>query len=398
MASPKPPPKAPKGQSPKPTPKARTSVSLGAATKVPGKSPPVSAYTSSPATVNPKQASQRVLRAVLLNRTQAYDFAGRVGTDRVIALMKASQRDLEQRLRRVNPALVAEGAFTPTAMRATLKQIQDVVKQLTLPGMRSSVVDAKRIGQALGMDDGLKNLVAMDRRFAGIVSTVRANLAMQLDTKAKGVDSSVLRRLADRYPDTKPGKGILERYGTNVIGKFEERLQVAMVTGKPWTEVREDLIDESTWLQDSPMFWAQRIVRSESMGAYNASVLDSGREIQKALETEDMVKILVAGFDDRTGWDSYQVHGQIRRLEEPFEWVTKDGQTIAYMHPPNRPNDREAVVFHRIEWPIPPELEPVSDAEYEARFDQQNKTGGAPKRPEMSTVPLELFGKVSGES
>jgi len=110
-----------------------------------------------------------------------------------------------------------------------------------------------------------------------------------------------------------------------------------------------------------------------------------------------MVKILVAGFDDRTAWDSYQVHGQIRKLSEPFEWITRDGQRIAYMTPPNRPNDRETVIYHRVVMPIPDDLKPVSDAEYEAVFVKQckskkNKSPSPPARPRMTTVPLTWFG------
>lgn len=381
-----------KSSKPSKASKPRTSANLGAASKVPGGGKPIPAYQSVPATTNPRQASQRVLQTILINRKQAYDYTTRVGQDRVVQLLKQSSKDLERRLKRVNPNLLKEGAFTPTAMRATMGQIEDLMKQLMLPGMRSSVVDAKRIAIALGKVDGLKNLVAMDARFAGVASTARLGVAMQLDPKAKGVDSSVLRRLATQYPDVKPGAGILERYGMNVVGKFEDRLRVAVVTGKPWNEVREDLIDESTWLQDSPLYWAQRIVRTETQGAYNRSLLDQGIETQEILGG-DMVKILVAGFDDRTAWDSYQVHGQIRRLEEPFEYNMKDGTTVAYMNPPNRPNDREAIVFHRMEWPIPESLEPMSDDEYEARFMEQNPKGSPPARPNMSTVDLSLFGK-----
>jgi len=605
--------------------------------------------------------------------------------------------DLELRLATVPRSLIVEGAFTPTAMRATMHQIEDLIAELVVPGVRGAVIDSKRVAAALGKVDGLRNLVEMDTRFAGIVSTARLGIASQLDPYGKGPNASVLRRLATEYPKEAPGKGIMERYGMEVIGKFEERLMVATISGKPWTEVREDLISESQWLEESPMFWAQRIVRTECftgdsivssamvravyrrwyegeivkvrtrggrefsatpnhpmltergwlaahqlkvgdnlvchswnedfgsagdqdvagrpatmaevfnaaatigvierrrggkpdfhgdgmegnvniarptrllgvgeftpvteplchkvftptdksalafcpscggllpvdetshlcgtpefnaiafescgdgsvgdtqagsdvaqgfpglvashyatlvegdgsgvsndgkavgcgftsssqeplnnerlseteptnpalkaggiealpvgvevdsiveiviedfaghvynlttphgyyaingiytgncMGAYNRSILENGEEANDIVGG-DMVKILVAGFDDRTGWDSYQVHGQIRRLDEPFEWVTKNGETIAYMTPPNRPNDREVVVFHRVAWEIPEELQPVPDAVYEARFAEQNKKGSPPERPKMTTVPLGLFGKES---
>lgn len=346
---------------------------------------------ATPATVRTEQAKERVIRATILNRQQAFNYANQVGADRVVSVLRRAMADLELRLATVPRSLIVEGAFTPTAMRATMHQIEDLIAELVVPGVRGAVIDSKRVAAALGKVDGLRNLVEMDTRFAGIVSTARLGIASQLDPFGKGPNASVLRRLATEYPKEAPGKGIMERYGMEVIGKFEERLMVATISGKPWTEVREDLISESQWLEESPMFWAQRIVRTESMGAYNRSILENGEEANEVVGG-DMVKILVAGFDDRTGWDSYQVHGQIRRLDEPFEWVTKNGDTIAYMTPPNRPNDREVVVFHRMAWPIPDELKPVSDSEYEARFAEQNKKGSPPERPKMSTVPLSAFG------
>lgn len=122
-----------------------------------------------------------------------------------------------------------------------------------------------------------------------------------------------------------------------------------------------------------------------TMGGYNRA----GWEATRAADDElgDMVKILCATFDDRTGWDSYQVHGQIRLPDQAFEWA--DG---AYQHPPNRPNDREVVVPHRIAWPIPANLVPVGDDLVAAVYARQRKTGGPGPRPLMTTVDLGRFG------
>lgn len=678
---------------PAPQPKGRPSKGTLPRTRG-GVAPKQPSGVASPATTQTPQAKERVIRATIINRQQAFNYANQVGSDRVVATLRKAMADLELRLATVPKSLIVEGAFTPTAMRATMHQIEDLIAELVMPGVRQGVVDSKRVAAALGKVDGLRNLVDMDSRFAGVVSTARLGVASQLDPYAKGPNSTVLRRLATEYPNEVPGKGIMERYGMEVIGRFEERLMVATISGKPWNEVREDLISESEWLQEAPMSWAQRIVRTECftgdsivssamvravyrrwyegkivkvrtrngrefsatpnhpmltergwfashqlkvgdnlichlwdkdssstrdeyvarrpatmaevfntaatigvierrrggepdfhgdgmngdidiarparllevggfspiteplchdvfaptdksalafcpscggllpvdktshlcgasefnaiafescgdgsignsqvgsnvaqwfpgivssyynsliegngsgvtndseavdcgftsgsqeplgneslsetesadatskgsrvetcaldveldciveivieefaghiynlttphgyyaingiytgncMGAYNRSILENGEEANEVVGG-DMVKILVAGFDDRTGWDSYQVHGQIRRLDEPFEWVTKNGDTIAYMTPPNRPNDREVVVFHRMAWPIPDELKPVSDSEYEARFAEQNKKGSPPERPKMSTVPLSAFG------
>lgn len=123
-----------------------------------------------------------------------------------------------------------------------------------------------------------------------------------------------------------------------------------------------------------------------TMAALNRSSWEGIRAADD--ELGDMVKILCATIDGRTGWDSLQVHGQIRRPDEAFEW-----NGGFYQNPPNRPNDREVVVPHRISWPIPDELHPRSDAEVVAAWQRDRRKGSPPARAERSTVPLDLFGK-----
>ena len=129
-----------------------------------------------------------------------------------------------------------------------------------------------------------------------------------------------------------------------------------------------------------------------TMGAYNRASWEGMREADDQLG--DMVKILAATFDDRTGWDSYQVHGQIRLPDEAFEWNAPSG-SYSFMHPPNRPNDREVVVPHRIAWVIPSYLEQLSDGEVLDAWLREKRKGTLPDRPTMTTVPLSLFGKPS---
>ena len=176
-----------------------------------------------------------------------------------------------------------------------------------------------------------------------------------LDNVGQGVNSSILRRLAStgeplpegQDPAFDPTKlGILQRYGMNTITSFEERLQQGVIQRKSWADVRGSLVEESAFLQGAPASWAERIVRTETMGASNRANWETIRHVNTQLG--DMVKILSATFDDRTGWDSYQVHGQIRRPEEAFECAGE-----FYQHPPNRPNDREIVVPHRVSWALP---------------------------------------------
>ncbi len=122
------------------------------------------------------------------------------------------------------------------------------------------------------------------------------------------------------------------------------------------------------------------------LAAYNKAGLEGAKEADEDLG--DMCKILCATFDDRTAADSYAVHGEIRRLEEPFEmWQG------FFQNPPARSNDREVVVYHRISWPIPPGLKPRPYSQCVERYAKEKHKEKMPPRPEMTTIDLKLFGK-----
>jgi hypothetical protein len=86
--------------------------------------------------------------------------------------------------------------------------------------------------------------------------------------------------------------------------------------------------------------------------------------------------------------DSYAVHGQIRRPEEPFEtWYGP------MQYPPARPNDREIVVTHRVAWPIPLNLRERDPGSIAARWKAEGRKTAMPPRPLMTTIPLDQFGR-----
>lgn len=122
------------------------------------------------------------------------------------------------------------------------------------------------------------------------------------------------------------------------------------------------------------------------MGAFNRAGWEGTKEANRQLG--DVVKVLSETFDERTGADSFAVHGQIRRNEEPFDsWY---GQM---MHPPARPNDRAVVTPHRKSWPIPEYLKPRTDGDVLARWRLEGRKGAPPPRPRQTTVPYSSFGR-----
>jgi hypothetical protein len=345
-----------------------------------------------------RAANADAMKALARDRREAVLLAQKRGAERTRKLLEEAAEDLERRIGKVTilKGLGAE-TFTVAHLRATLAQVREVTRALAV-GMKEGLLDQVQDVAGEAVQITAKYLTEADKQFRGIgAQPLALNEARMFDVGTMGVRSSMLKRLASSgspaAQDTEvnqPHKarlGILDRYGVETIGKFEKALQVGLVARKSWREMRDDLTEQSPFLQGAPAFWADRIVRTEVMGASNRAAWNGMREADKQLG--DMVKILSATFDDRTGADSYAVHGQIRRIDEPFEWW--DG---AYMHPPNRPNDREVVIPHRISWPLPKELAWKSDAEVDAAWKKDGRKGAPPERPLMTTIPIGQFGKV----
>lgn len=334
--------------------------------------------------------------ALAANRANAISYAQDVGVKRTRRLLEAAAEDLEKRLAAMRPG--TEQTFTAERARATLAQVRQVLLDLK-PGMKKLLVDGAESASDRATQDTIDYLTAADEEFRGIgVQPLALDEALMFESAARGSNASILRRIASSGTSA-PGAeaaehvgkmGVLDRYGLGVIGHFEEVFRVGVVARKSFQEMQDAITAKSPFLQGAPASWAERIVRTELMGAYGRASWESAREADEQLG--DMVKILSATFDDRTAADSYAVHGQIRRVEEAF--ATWYG---LMQHPPARPNDREIVVPHRVSWPIPKYLAWRSDGEIKARWKAEGRKGSPPGRPLMTTVDLSLFGKESEE-
>jgi len=332
-----------------------------------------------------------LLDVVRKNRAEALDISGRMGEKRLLELLRKADRDLTDRLAQVSRSAggPGRGTFTHAQLESTRRQVREVARGLSR-GLGKLVVEQGHEAADASAGHLVDYLGRAEKAFRGVASRPLAlREASILDAAVSGADATVLRRLAssEAEGDQPARTGILQRYGLETVSQFEDVLQVGLVARKPWAEVRADLVEKSPFLQGAPRHWAERIVRTETMAAYNHAAWEGQRAANE--ELGDLVKILAAHFDDRTSWDSFQVHGQIRRNEEPFVWAKG-----LYMYPPNRPNDREVTVPHRISWPIPPTLAWRSNEEAAARWKAEGRKGPMPARPNpMTTIPLDRFGR-----
>jgi hypothetical protein len=333
--------------------------------------------------------------ALASNRADAISFVQAVGLKKTHELLEDAQEDLVQRIERRVRSQSGE-SFTLTQMRATLAQLQIVTRDLT-EGMRDTILDVGEAATDHAVDHMIEYLADADRAFKGVgTQRLAISEAAMLENAREGVRASILRRLVssgepieDADEEEHPAKlGILQRYGVETVGHFEKTLQRGFLARKSWSEMKDDITTDSPFLQQAPAYWAERIVRTEVHAAYNKAGWESIRQADDDLG--DMVKILSSTFDERTGADSYAVHGQIRLPDEPFEsWFG------LFMHPPDRPNDRGVVVPHRISWNIPPYLAWRDAGEIMARWRYEGRKGRPPARPRMTTVSLDRFGKES---
>ncbi len=330
------------------------------------------------------EAAARAARQALeASRENAMRLIQGAGAARTNAMLGRSAEALEERLRRIAPSL-GEETFTVVQLRAALAQVKQVLKEVSLPMLKDAVLDTATQAAEKSAKGTVQYLKDADKAFRGVgEQPIALREATMLDAGVQGAKASVLRRLATGVQAVKgkqAGPGILSRYGMQTVKQFEQELQSGLIAKKSWNEMAEDITTHSPFLQGKPKWWAHRIVRTEVMGAYNKSNHEAIKESAKQLG--GMLQILSATFDDRTGADSYAVHGQVRRVDEPFDsWF---GQ---YEHPPNRPNDREVVVPHRARWPLPDYLEQMSDDEVEERWRELGNKREVPERPLMSTVP-----------
>lgn len=327
-------------------------------------------------------SNKELLASIRLNREAAQRNASVVGVQNMQQLLTAAHDRLAKQIEQLY--LNVGESFSLASMNAIAAQIQDTVNNLT-DSMQDQLEDDTADTADAAAGDVIDELQDADETYRGLgeFAGLPIDEAMVFDRAKSGANASLLRRLSD---DPETGPGILSRYSMNTIGDFEDILQMGLLTGASNGDVVDDLMDASPFLQGNPAFWAERIARTESMNAYNHASWESVRSVEDQTD-EDMLKIIIEIDDDRTAWDSYAVHGQVRRTDEPFEWISYKGVAEYYMYPPNRPNDRATVVAWNPAWgPIPEEMRPYDDEMYISAWYEVYKKRSPPRRPQMTTL------------
>ncbi|PCJ25652.1 MAG: hypothetical protein COA94_06125 [Rickettsiales bacterium] len=221
------------------------------------------------------------------------------------------------------------GGWTTATRQAMEIQLRAAMAQLTagtaqgmatvhVHAVKRSYVDAKRW------------LGSLDRKFIGVAKPLRFDLAAHV------ADEN--RFLIDRY------KRSLSYWGQQTTNVMRELLADQALVGQNWADAAKHLKRKIPALAGKKLWMVERVAATEMANAYNGTAWRVLMEQDKPHDR--MSKKLVATFDKRTARDSKALNGQTVLVDLPF--INVDGR--GYMHPPNRPHDREVVVGWRKSW------------------------------------------------
>ncbi len=178
--------------------------------------------------------------------------------------------------------------------------------------------------------DAARTLNILDYHYGGVVRPLQFNHTDWIVANAEQMSRARVREFSRSFA----------LYGAKAVGAIEDEVTKAIILGEPWTDARKKVLDATRHVVGNKQWMVDRILYTEISAAYNGSQLAA--MIEEDVNPEDrMMKRLVATFDDVTGLDSMMLHGQTRPVREPF-MDAYFGRT--YMHPPNRPHDREVIV------------------------------------------------------
>lgn len=285
----------------------------------------------------------------------------RVGVGGLLSLYKEARADLHDRLRRAAGGPRSERA-TAVQLRAMIAQADGVLEVLG-GRVERHLADVGKTAAQLGARHAVDEYKALERHFTGTTPVLDLERSAAMRGLVSDAESSLLRRY----------HLVSRTWSLGAISAMEQRLSVGVLAGKPVEEMIDDVMSAGGVL-DGERYKAERIVRTEAAFAHGRVKFEAMRATARELGDDRLQKRLISTFDDRTGDDSFLLHGQTVPIDEPFRWKHRVGgswKVTEYMHPPNRPNDREVVIPWDPSW---------EDVEGEAPLSRSELESAAPTR------------------
>lgn len=278
---------------------------------------------------------------VNLHRAQLQGIIELGGVRRVRALYEDARVELEDKLAALRRA-GKDQTFSAHHLRMILLQVMDALRSFQAdlwPELSRQARDAADLAQR-HMVGAIKR---METRYSGLAPVLHVEEAAVFERVYRGVEPTLLHRYHQ----------LVGNYPMITIERVRKNLALGLIQGES-TDRMVDRVAASDGIFGREVWRAERIVRTESTYAYG--VTNQRCLEETAHEVPRLMKRLVATFDDRTGDDSKQLNGQTVPVDQPFIWMKKTAhgvERVAYMAPPNRPQDRECVVPWRSDYPEP---------------------------------------------
>lgn len=269
-------------------------------------------------------------------------------------LFDAAQAELERKLMVL--ARKSGNKFTAHSYRMLLAQVRQ--SQLLLARQLVGGLDeVTRTAQVEGLRSLIQDINKLETHFTGAEVPLPIEEAGRFRGVIDGRRESLLRG----------SEKSVAKYTSKLVTQMEDDISLAMMTGDDMASAVGRVMNtaQNQWWQ------AERIVRTEVIGAYNAAQHDGIMETQSQIPdimmrwTENVDDLSYTPLDDRVSEDSIAMHGQVAPAGGFFYFpntmpgggpLTPDiarftGQSWTF--PPMRPNDRAALMPWRSHWGIP---------------------------------------------
>jgi len=295
-----------------------------------------------------------IRRVIDLHRRQLFGLTEIRGVQRLRPSYERARVELERKLK----AMVRAGrgeTFGAHHLRMVLVQVAQAVQEVRT-GIVDRLADTGQVAAELAPRHLVQAVETLQDHFRGVTPVLQPRQAAVFQAAYPDVAPSLL----DRHRSSS------ELYGPPVIQAVRDEMTQSLLQNEGVDEA-VDRVAGTSGIFDGQRWRAERIVRTEAAFSYGYSKQVGMQELRK--EIPRLMKRLVATLDDRTGDDSIELNGQTVDVDKPFVWVVKNshgvptGKVVHYLHPPNRPHDRELAIPWEAGWPDSPVLDNMGPVE-----------------------------------
>lgn len=278
-----------------------------------------------------------IIDIVRQQRQQLRRLVEQRGVRRLGRVYAESRAELLDRL----ASLEREGrgqSFSAHHMRIMLLQAQHSVRYLE-DRLGRELESSGRLVASTAPRGTYRTVQALEHHFSGHSPVAQVEQAALFQRVYRTVEPSLL----DRFRRSK------RLYGPPVVAKIRLELAKGLIQGKTVDDM-VTAVAGTGGIFDGQRWRAERIVRTELSYAHGLTQYRTLQELSRSGGPTH--KKLIETFDDRTGEDSKILHGQIRRVDEPFHYDPPPGEKgyDDFLMPPGRPNDRAVVIPWRLDW------------------------------------------------